>query len=911
MNKLWKQTMALFLAFALVFGTLVPVVAWAEEPANVGEPSVEASEPEASLEEETQAEPEESRPEAETEGKATEAPEELELSEEKTPDAQGEPEDPANIFVLTKRAYNDSNAPEEKIGEYKTLKEAVMGCTQDDLDNLYIITMYGDYMVPDAEKSVERGSLHYLLRSAGASPHTLKKEGTDTVFALGDNNTLEVQNVILDGNNDGQCFFMWGNAEVTLGEGTVVQNFVDTLDRDGPAIYMRGTSTLTIEPGAVIQNNKSDQTDAYSAGVIYAAGNSTVNIKGGEFTNNRSNGKDGGVIRSASNAIVNISGGTFKNNSAKRLGGVIQAYGEVNITRGTFEGNKASTGGVIYAKKLKIENATFQSNKANYAGAVDSTEELTITNSHFENNVANEQGGAIYTQANTTITNTSFSSNIAMKDGGAIFRDVNKAGVDTNIVIKNSSFEKNKAANFGGAVIAKAATTIQDTSFTQNEAKVGGAVYTKSNITLKNSTFDSNTAEKWGGAVFCTENTKNTIENSDFESNHAEKWGGAIFSNGELDVSGTSFTKNEANDGGAVLAIAKAKLSKNTFTSNHATELGGAVVVVNVADIANTTFESNKAQNGGAIAISSKDAKVDIKESAFKKNYAEHQGGAISDAAAQYEPKITDPKAYRNLTTDAKTLFQGNKADGGLFNPPKNYEDFTNLQFDPRSDVTHGKLTRASLLNNYDVNYDNNMRTITYDANGGRFDDGMRIKTEEHSLGANIQIMEAPTRRGYTFKYWKGSEYQPGDPYTVKDHHTFVAQWEKDEKTPQPPMTEQIIVDPNGGTFSDGTTGRKTYDLKVGETFLLPDAPTREGYKFISWQSRDAEYQPGYPYIVNTGGEVFTAQWEEEKKPEEKPSVTPKIKTPKGTPLTPDEIAKILAGMKKTIPAIPRAGVGK
>lgn len=62
---------------------------------------------------------------------------------------------------------------------------------------------------------------------------------------------------------------------------------------------------------------------------------------------------------------------------------------------------------------------------------------------------------------------------------------------------------------------------------------------------------------------------------------------------------------------------------------------------------------------------------------------------------------------------------------------------------------------------------------------------------------------------------------------------------------------------------------------------------------------------------MKSGGDVFTARWEEEKKPEEKPSVTPNIKTPKGTPLTPDEIAKILAGMKKTVPAIPRAGVGK
>ena len=169
--------------------------------------------------------------------------------------------------------------------------------------------------------------------------------------------------------------------------------------------------------------------------------------------------------------------------------------------------------------------------------------------------------------------------------------------------------------------------------------------------------------------------------------------------------------------------------------------------------------------------------------------------------------------------------------------------------------------------------------------------------------------MKAPTRSGYTFQYWEGSSYQPGDSYTVKGNHTFTAIWEGTPPTPS--RDERIIVDANGGTFSDGTTGRKTYDLKAGETFVLPAAPTREGYKFIAWEGKSGTCQPGDKYTVKSGGDVFTARWEEEKKHEEKPSVKPNIKTPRGTPLTPDEIAKILAGMKKTVPAIPRAGVGK
>lgn len=59
-----------------------------------------------------------------------------------------------------------------------------------------------------------------------------------------------------------------------------------------------------------------------------------------------------------------------------------------------------------------------------------------------------------------------------------------------------------------------------------------------------------------------------------------------------------------------------------------------------------------------------------------------------------------------------------------------------------------------------------------------------------------IPIHEAPTREGYRFTYWKGSEYQPGDQYTVDGDHTFTAQWEKEKEptleptpTPEPEPT--------------------------------------------------------------------------------------------------------------------------
>ena len=74
---------------------------------------------------------------------------------------------------------------------------------------------------------------------------------------------------------------------------------------------------------------------------------------------------------------------------------------------------------------------------------------------------------------------------------------------------------------------------------------------------------------------------------------------------------------------------------------------------------------------------------------------------------------------------------------------------------------------------------DGKQYTITYDLNGGSYDGSTADISEKHNEGEVISIHAAPVRKGYTFSYWKGSAYHPGDSYTVKEDHTFVAQWKK------------------------------------------------------------------------------------------------------------------------------------
>lgn len=74
--------------------------------------------------------------------------------------------------------------------------------------------------------------------------------------------------------------------------------------------------------------------------------------------------------------------------------------------------------------------------------------------------------------------------------------------------------------------------------------------------------------------------------------------------------------------------------------------------------------------------------------------------------------------------------------------------------------------------------------TITVDPNGGNWNGNSAVAIYQVDKGKYFTLPIAPTKKGYTFQYWKGSKYQPGDKYLVEGDHTFIAVWKKNEVTP-------------------------------------------------------------------------------------------------------------------------------
>lgn len=823
MNKFWKQTMALFLAFALVFGTLVPVVAWAEEPANIEEPSVEASKAEASIEEETQAEPEEQLPAEESEPQKEAKHHEMELGEEKqnAPVKQGAPSNSEELSIIAKG--ND--------GKYYGIRTT----------NTVADTSANRVFDEISEEDYKKASAEFALN-----------------FKRKDDVAFEIPGAKIAGQSTeaGAIFLELEFRHYSAYRGVIENCSPTKVTGTEDAIWAVALKKdLDIEP---VPN--------YGGSPFYALPfliNYRCEFEGNNFTVYRSGGE--------------YATGLFD----------IKGTKEVVIQNITIDGSKNLDGtpqypGILVDKNAKLKltgNVVIQNCKLSEyllasAIAVMQGASLTITgdNNVIQNCVSDNVRGSINVVGNTddegatiiTIDGMSFLNNKA-KSGAAISVPYFHA----TVTISNCKFENNEATNGeGGAIKSNSFITVQGSTFTGNKSGLGGAIYTNNGGKLENVSFTENTGQ-FGGAIRCFKSLE--LINGQFSKNTSKTDGGAIAATGSVTIDGGSFDENRAERGGALYIDDsrdegyKSVIKNALFKANEA-ENGGAIFASDQeVTIEGCTLKENKATLGGAVYADGiyrdedykelTDLKVTIqKGNTFESNHATKEGGAIFTTPHQYKnpidvqakKPIEEKKPYQNLNIDKTTIFKGNKTDGGLFNPPENYEDFKDqLQFDSKSDVKHGRLKVASLLNNYDVNY-------------------------------------------------KGSS-QPAEP----------------SEPPTPSRDERIIVDPNGGTFSDGTTGRKAYLRETGETFVLPAAPTREGYKFIAWEGKSGTYQPGDQYTVKRGGDVFTARWEEEKKPEEKPSVTPNIKTPKGTPLTPDEIAKILAGMKKTVPAIPRAGVGK
>ena len=125
-----------------------------------------------------------------------------------------------------------------------------------------------------------------------------------------------------------------------------------------------------------------------------------------------------------------------------RAGAGILNSGMLTVTNSTFFGNSADNGaGIVNAGTLTVTNSTFFGNSASNIGGgiLNLGDSLTIINSTFFGNSAGDTGGCISNLSGSlTIINSTFSGNSATNMGGGIVNE-DRLTVSNTIIAKNTN----------------------------------------------------------------------------------------------------------------------------------------------------------------------------------------------------------------------------------------------------------------------------------------------------------------------------------------------------------------------------------------------------------------------------------------------------------------------------------------
>ena len=368
------------------------------------------------------------------------------------------------------------------------------------------------------------------------------------------------------------------------------------------------------------------------------------------------------------NGVNNVE---FVNNQSVNSGAAMKALN--GFTAGnnwTFDDNhsdKASGG--LY---IKIPNSGTENRNVSFGS------ETT-----FSNNSSKWLGGALGIEAADTVTlgdNAVFDTNHSDADGGAIavWTDSTNTNVTsgTTLNLGKTEFKNNTATNRGGALANLNNDTIatsyfntvnigSGSSFTNNSAIQGGAIYNKGTMNIGSGTeFSNNTTTSMGGSIFNdSTGVIGDIANTSFKNNNATAYkgsdvagtsdvfaqGAAIYNKGSIgNISGDfigntaktqSETATKATANGGALALYQSTI--DSITGNFKNNSAIAEIVGSDHNYASDMISGSKlvSAGGGAIHIEGKwasgqDTKIGDITGNFVNNKA--TGDAYANGGAIY-----------------------------------------------------------------------------------------------------------------------------------------------------------------------------------------------------------------------------------------------------------------------------------
>ncbi len=330
------------------------------------------------------------------------------------------------------------------------------------------------------------------ISGSGAPAQLPDAKAYDTrLFWLADGGNLTLAAMTLkDGYSSGYggaIFSQSSNTTINLTQVAVVDN---QAQGNGGAIATSGTlnilqSTFNGNKALGITKDGTDEPGKGYGGAIAMGGSDKLKVSLTNFSGNIASKGGGAIVNQG--AALELSDTVFNGNIAYAIGDS-QGGGAIfngnnsafSMVRTVFNGNLTpkGSGGAIY----------------NNLSAATTIISDTLFNGNISGDLATKgRGGAIYSEEDMNITRSTFNANIATKDGlgGAILN--NKAAV---LKLSNSTFFANLTVDGKGGALANidnpypvsddSTIELRNVTLSSNSAQTGGAIYNEEAVALWN-----------------------------------------------------------------------------------------------------------------------------------------------------------------------------------------------------------------------------------------------------------------------------------------------------------------------------------------------------------------------------------------------------------------------------------------
>jgi hypothetical protein len=358
--------------------------------------------------------------------------------------------------------------------------------------------------------AVTNGGL--IALSCGPAPMTIT---LSTELQVPKDTIIDGRNLVtISGGNVTRVFHTANYVALTLQNLTVSNGRPLSGNGSGAAIYGGWRGKVTVLHARFEHNDGTSGNMETGGGAIFVAAGSILVVRDSVFIGNR--GTQGGAINNLLSGLT-VENSQFINNDSTAGGTVGYGYGGAIYTDGASEYPNDALGGWI-----RITGSVFRGNiAAGQGGAVQAwvypPDQVLVSETTFDSNqVVPRPGGDAFGGAlrlgngKMTVANTTFTNNLARNQGGAVWIGENTTDVTLNNVtlVNNAATSVNGADGLGGGImLASGLLRMNNVTMAHNHAGfLGGAIYGGgSNVTLKNTIIAHNTANNpWNIQRQCT-----------------------------------------------------------------------------------------------------------------------------------------------------------------------------------------------------------------------------------------------------------------------------------------------------------------------------------------------------------------------------------------------------------------------